>query len=125
MSFPSHRRLIGVISAMIVWALWFVAVYSLTGIGCAAGWNTQPTPVGNVLSLAMLISAAVALVLIAWCARCGYVGWRRGDDAQGIGEEARQRMHFMGLVMLVLSVIAAIGTVLTAIPIVMLDPCAA
>jgi hypothetical protein len=31
----------------------------------------------------------------------------------------------MGLVMLVLSVIAAIGTVLTAIPIVMLDPCAA
>lgn len=125
MSFPSHRRLVGVISGMIVWALWFVAVYSLTGIGCAAGWNTQAMPGGNLLSLTMLIATAVALVLIAWCARRGYVGWRSGDEMQGVGAEARQRMCFMGLVMLVLSLVAAIGTVLVAIPIVMLDPCAA
>lgn len=124
MSFPHHRSLLGVISGMIVWALWFVTVYALGGIGCDEGWNHIDVPGGNALSLAMLLSTAVALLLIAWCALRGHQGWRRGVEARVSGQEAQQRMQFMGLIMLVLSVLAAIGTIMVAIPILMLEPCA-
>jgi hypothetical protein len=124
MTFPNHRRLLGVISGMIVWAIWFVIVYSLVGVGCDEGWNTIDVPGGNALSLAMLLSTAVALLLIWWSAVRGYQGWRRGVEERVPGQEAQQRMRFMGLTMLVLSVMAAIGTVMVAIPILMLEPCA-
>lgn len=124
MSFPNHRSLLGVISGMIVWALWFVTVYALGGLGCDEGWNHVAVPGGNALSLAMLLATALALLLIAGCALRGYQGWRRGAEARVPGLEAQQRMTFMGLMMLVLSVIAAVGTVMVAIPILMLEPCA-
>lgn len=124
MTLPNHRSLLGVISGMIVWALWFVGVYALGGIGCDEGWNDIAVPGGNALSLAMLLTTVLALLLIAWCAWRGYQGWRRGADARVSGQEAQQRMRFMGLAMLVLSMIAAAGTVMVAIPILMLEPCA-
>jgi len=125
MAFPNYQRLVGVISGMIVWAMWFVVVYALTGIGCNAGWNERTAPGGGLLSLLLLLSTVVALVLIGWCAWRGYAGWRQGEDARGSGREVHQRGRFMGLVMFVLSLLAGIGTVMGAIPIVMLDPCAA
>ena len=125
MSFPSPQRLVGVVSGMIVWAVWFVVVYALTGVGCGAGWNERAVPGGDLLRLSMLLSTAVALALIGGCACRGYVGWRSGEEGRGSGREVHQRARFMGLVMFVLSLLAAVGTVMVAIPIVMLDPCAA
>jgi hypothetical protein len=125
MAFPSYRRLVGVISGMIIWAIWFVVVYSLTGIGCDAGWHRRSAPGGNLLSLVMLLSTALALALIAWTAWRGYLGWRRSSSAAVVGRDNTQRQGFMGLVMMVLSILAAVGTLLVGIPILMLEPCAA
>ena len=119
-----HRSLLGVISGIIVWALWFVTVYALSGLGCDEGWNEIDVPGGNALSLAMLLSTLIALLLIVWCGLRGYQGWRRGAEGGAPGQEAQQRMQFMGLAKLVLSVLAAIGTVMVAAPIFMLKPCA-
>lgn len=95
------------------------------GIGCDAGWHDIELAGSNALSFVMLLSTALALALICWCAIHGYRGWRRGTRCETSGEEARHRMRFMGLTMMVLSVLAAVGTVMIAIPILMLEPCAA
>ena len=124
MAFPSHRSWIGVLSGMIVWAAWFVVVYGLTGVGCDAGWQLRNVPGGNMLSVVMLLATLGALVLIGWSAWRGFQGWRHGNDPAVAGAEKQQRLRFMGLVMGVLSLLAAVGTVMIAIPIVMLDPCA-
>lgn len=124
MRLPSSLRLVGMISGMIVWAVWFVVVYGLTGIGCDAGWQRQSVPGGNLLSLLMLLSTILALLLIGWCAWRGFKGWQRGEEAGATGGELRQRQRFMGLVMLVLSLLAGIGTLMIAVPILMLEPCA-
>lgn len=121
-----HQRLAGVISGMIVWAVWFVTVYALTGVGCRAGWSQVTLPVGiNLLTLVLLSTVVAALGLIGWCGWTGYAAWRqaRAVDA-GRGGEATQRQRFMGLAMALLSAIAAIGTLMGALPMLMLDPCA-
>jgi hypothetical protein len=106
---PFAQRLIGAISGMIVWALWFVLVYSLTGIGCRAGWN----------------HSTLALALIGWLGWMGYSSWRQAQaGASRGGQDALQRRRFMGMAMAWLAVIAALGTLLTALPMLMLDPCA-
>lgn len=121
--FPPHDKLTGVISAMVVWAVYFAAVYALAGVGCEAGWHRRRlVPFDNLLTASMVGLTAVALLSIAWCGWRGWCGWRRGDDIERT--EARQRARFMGLVMFVLACLAATGTVLVAIPIFMLLPCA-
>lgn len=124
MALATARRLVGVVSAMIVWAVWFVAVYSLTGVGCRAGWQQIDLPGGNLLSAVMLLCTAAALGLILECARRGHAAWRGARDRPAqAGAEAVQRQRFMGLTMLLVSALAAIGTLLVAVPIFMLDPC--
>lgn len=126
MGLATPRRLLGVVSAMIVWAAWFVAVYSLTGVGCRAGWHHVALPGGNLLSAVMLLCTAAALGLILECGRRGHAAWRgaRHRPAQ-TGAETVQRQRFLGLTMLLVSALAAIGTLLVAVPIFMLDPCRA
>lgn len=118
-------RLVGVVSGMIVWAVWFVAVYALTGVGCRAGWNQTGWAGTNLLTLTLVASAIIALALIGWCARRGHAMWRQARDGAGArGQDAAQRQRFIGMATAVLAGIAAIGTLLTAIPMLMLDPCA-
>lgn len=124
MNMQGSWRLVGMISSMIVWAAWFVVVYGLTGVGCDAGWQRQRVPGGNLLSLLMLLSSLLALLLIGWCALRGLKRWQSSNQAGAEGGELRQRQRFTGLVMLVLSLFAGIGTVLISVPILMLDPCA-
>lgn len=126
MAIPDPRRLLGVISPLIVWAVWFVFVYGLTGVGCDAAWDEVALPAGNALSLLMLISALLALGLIGGCAWRGYGSWRGNRSvADTRDREAMQRGRFLGLMMLLASLLAAIGILLGSLPIFMLDPCAA
>ncbi len=124
---PLTQRLIGAISGMIVWAVWFVLVYALTGVGCRAGWNHTPAAFGaNLLSVVMVASAALALALIGWLGWLGYRAWRAARDGGGprAGQDTLQRQRFIAMAMTWLAVIAALGTLLTAVPMLMLDPCA-
>jgi hypothetical protein len=113
------------VSGLVVWAVWFVAVYALAGLGCERGWNERSALGGNMLSVTLLGATAVALAVIGWCAVRGYTGWRSERGRRASGQEARNRARFMGFVMFVLSLIAVLATVMVAIPMLMLDPCAA
>lgn len=123
MAFANNRSLVGVITAMIIWAAWFVLVYALTGVGCDAGWHTRSFAGMNHLSLWMLASTVVAVALMAWCAWRGWVGWRENTPSDD-GREAGQRQRFLGMVMLILALLAIAGTLMIALPILLLDPCA-
>lgn len=125
MSLPAPQRLVGIVSGMIVWAVWFVLVYSLTGVGCQAGWQLVRLPFGNLLSLLMLLSTLLALALIGWCAWRGLIALRETRRPPSSGADTSRRHQFMALVMLLLSFLAGLGTVLIAVPILMLDPCVA
>lgn len=125
MAIPDPQRLVGVISGMIVWAIWFVTVYGLTGVGCKAGWNQIRVPPANLLSLLMLLATLGALALIGWCAWRGFDAWRQAQYIRlAGGAETGRRQRFMALVMLLLSGLAGLGTLMIALPILMLDPCA-
>jgi len=125
MNFPSPRRLVGVISPMVVWSVWFVVVYGLTSVGCAAGWNRHAVLGGNLLTVLLVATALVALALIARSAWVGYHAWQsQGETRMGAGDEAARRQAFLGMVMLVLSLLAGAATLMIALPILMLDPCA-
>lgn len=116
--------LIGVIGSMLVWIGWFLAVYALTGLGCRAGWNRLAIPGGNLLTLVMVLSALLALALIAWRGRVGLAIWRSAKQGGVRGQDAAQRQRFIGMATAVLAVLAALGTLFTAVPMLMLDPCA-
>lgn len=124
MALANSRKLVGVITPMILWAAWFVLVYGLSGVGCEGGWNTRSFAGVNHLSLAMLASTLVAVALMAWCAWRGFKGWRDDGLDDGCGREMAQRRRFLGLVMGVLSLLAIAGTLMIALPILLLDPCA-
>ena len=111
---------------MIAWAVWFVVVYGLTGVGCDAGWHLQDTALGNRLSVAMLAVTLLAVAFQAWCAWRGWAGYRVGrEGTAGPGLEADRRARFLGLVMLVVALIAIVSTLMIGLPVLMLDPCAA
>jgi hypothetical protein len=124
MALANSRSLVGVITPMILWAAWFVLVYALTGVGCEGGWNTRTFAGINHLSLWMLASTVAAVALMTWCAWRGWVGWRDDGLDDGCGREVAQRRRFLGMVMLVLSLLAIAGTLMIALPILLLDPCA-
>lgn len=123
MAFANNRSLLGVITSMILWAAWFVLVYALTGVGCDAGWHTRTFAGISHLSLWMLASTVVAVALMAWCAWRGWVGWRENSPSDD-GREAGQRRCFLGMVMVVLALLSIVGTLMIALPILLLDPCA-
>ena len=118
----SRPPLVMVVAAMIVWVAWFVLAYALTGVGCRAGWNHAGSGGLNLLTVLLVLSAVLALALIGWCGWRGHVIWRGAAAARG--QDATQRTRFIGMATALLAGIAAIGTVFTAIPMLMLDPCA-
>jgi hypothetical protein len=67
MSFPATALFMS--GGIIIWALHFAAIYGLTALACARGWDAAVVPA---LWLATAVAAIAALAVIA-------VGWRRRD----------------------------------------------
>lgn len=116
--------LIGALGALVIWAVYFVAVYSLQGLGCVEGWQFAGGAV-NPLTAAMVALTAVALAAIAWNGRNAWRAFTRAgtDDTQAA--DRRERARFLGLLGVWVATLSFIATVYAAIPILMLDPCAA
>lgn len=101
--------MLGAISPMITWAVYFVVVYAVQGVGCDQAWNRNLLLGTNALTLALIVVTVIALALIGWQ---GARAWPRRAD-------------FHGRVALTLAVLAALATTFTVIPIIMLEPCSA
>lgn len=114
-------RLIGMTLPMVLWALHFVAVYSLAGIGCEQDWYRQRLAGTNVLSLVLIVTTLAALVpiaLLGWRA----LHWQRQRPPSTSHDQPGPRL----LIWLtgVLAIVATVAVLFTATPIVLLPPCA-
>ncbi len=122
---PFHRsRLLAVILPMIVWAVYFAAVYALQGVGCSEGWNRTTLAGVNALTATAGALTLVTLAVIAWLGHSGWIGWRRGESSgtEG-GRDTAQRQRAFSRVLTMLAALAFISTVLVGVPIVMVPPC--
>jgi len=110
------------ISPMIAWAIYFVAIYALQGLGCTAGWDALSLAGSNILTLSL---AALSLVTLGVIIVMGYRGLKqRGAAASGLaGRDVAQRARFLGLVRVVLAAVAFIATLMNAAPLLVLAPC--
>ncbi|KQP17880.1 hypothetical protein [Pseudorhodoferax sp. Leaf267] len=108
---PGVRHwLLGSCGGLLLWASSFVALYALLSLGCQAGWQARPMPLGNGLSVAMATAWLVHLLALAalwtWFAR-------RWPPHGLLPRLART-----------LTAIALVATVWTGWPVLALPPCA-
>jgi hypothetical protein len=101
--------MLAAIAPMITWAVYFVAVYAVQGIGCDQAWNRSLLLGTNALTLALVVLTVAAFAAVAWQ---GARAWPH-------------RSGFHGRVALALAGLALLAIAFTGIPIVMLEPCAA
>lgn len=121
---PFHpSRLLGAILPMIVWAVYFAAVYALQGLGCTEGWNRTTLAGVNALTATTGALTAATLALIAWLGHRGRTARRSAGPTAAMGRDAVQRQRAFGLVRLLLAVLAFIATLLIGAPILMVPPC--
>ncbi len=116
-------RLRAVVAPMGVWALHFVVVYSLVGVGCQEHWHRQMLGGASLLKWLLVLVTILSLGAIA---AFGWRAWRRRSqrrDARGDPGQLQSRHNFMDLAATVLSIIAAIAVTFTATPIFLLPFC--
>lgn len=115
-------RLTGMALPMIMWAVHFVAAYSLAGLGCEQGWQHQPLIGVNLLTASLVLLTVLILVIIIMI---GLQAWWlcRNPDTRSETEPRARRARFLSTMTMVLSALAAIAVLFTATPIVMLPPC--
>lgn len=113
-------RLAGMAAPMTVWALHFVLVYSLAGLGCEEGWHLRHAAGLSLLKWSLLLSTVFALALVGWL---GMRAWRSARASAAPADALQRRHRFMARATTILSVLAAIAIVFTATPAAMLPSC--
>ncbi|WP_052773032.1 hypothetical protein [Luteimonas sp. FCS-9] len=103
-----------------VWALHFVAVYSLQGLACARGLGRAPVAGLEAVTWALWALTLLALLGIAWSGRAAW----RARHAAAAARPAGDRRHFLPLLTALVALVAAIGVVFTALPVALLPTCA-
>lgn len=119
----SPLRLTGIAAPMAVWALHFVAVYSLQGLACGEGWMRQRLAGMETVSWVLIALTALALAAIA---RLGWRAWRvRCRETRAPRPDAAgRRRRFAATATALAAALAAIAVSFTALPVPMLPPCA-
>ncbi len=107
---PGHIPL-----GLVLWSLWFVALYGGLSVACAfAPPEPQQGPwnwLNALLGVSALLTAAALAALALWC-------WRAGKPLRQPGHE-----RFVALVAASTYAVAALATLFIAIPILSLPPC--
>lgn len=112
--FPRPWTLVGIAAPMGVWALHFVAVYSVQGLTCAEGWNPRTG------FWAMLALTLPALAAIAWL---GLRARRLARDTLA-GDAVSQRRRFAAQATGLCAVLATLAVLFTLAPVLLLPVCA-
>jgi hypothetical protein len=102
---------------LIVWSVWFVALYGGLSVGCAL----LPPPIESGAStwLNGLLGALTALTF-GWLVRQGWACWR----ARAAGRDDTPARRFVTTVGAGLYAVAALSTLVIGIPVIVLPPCA-
>lgn len=117
------RTLTGLALPLAVWALHFVAVYSLQGLACAEGWQRLRLAGIEATTIVMAWLTLAALALVAWLAMRA---WRTARAAGSIvmRTPADERRGFIARTTVLSSLIAAVAVLFTGLPLLMLRTCA-
>ncbi|GHA79240.1 hypothetical protein [Cognatilysobacter bugurensis] len=120
-------RLAGMAAPMVVWAVHFVLVYSLTGLACADAWKATEWLGVRRLIWALLLWSAVALALIAWLGqRARRMQHRIARDIEAADDARRrelERQCFAARMTSLLALLAAVAVAFTAVPMFVLPDC--
>ncbi|MCD9028838.1 hypothetical protein LDO26_11535 [Luteimonas sp. BDR2-5] len=105
-----------------VWALHFVAVYSLQGVACAR--QVWRTPVAGLepVTWALALLTVLALAAIALPGAAALRAWRRTRAADD-GRAAVRRERFLWALTALAALAATIAVLFTATPIALLPTC--
>lgn len=116
-------RLTGIAAPLAVWALHFVVVYSLQGVACGEHVLRQRVA-GAELASWLLI--ALTLLAYAGIAALGVGAWRAWHPLHRLPQpdDTARRRRFAAAVTGLSAVLAAIAVTFTALPVLMLPPCA-
>lgn len=118
------HRLSGMVAPMVVWAVHFVAVYSLQGLACAQGWQRAMFAGYPAVTWWLLLLTAAMLATAAAFGIRGWRAWRAARTAMEAGAAAEVRFRrFTAGITAVLSLIAVVAICFTAIPILLLQTC--
>lgn len=113
-------RLTGLAAPMALWALHFVAAYSLVGLGCEEGWDQQRTLGLSALVWSLLAITVAALALIALL---GLRGWQARVASGNAADPGQRRRRFLASATALLAILATIAVLFTAVPVFLLPPC--
>ena len=107
-----------------LWALHFLALYSLQGLACAqALWRTRVAGLETMTWVLWALTAGV-IAAIAWEALRVWHIRRVLPLGEGAGRADLARRRFMTVLALLGAVIAALGVMFTAAPLALLPTCA-
>lgn len=111
---PTHPMQLAL--GLIVWAVWFVAIYGGLSVGCAVA---PPTPDQGSLNWLNLVLAVFTAVVVAWLLRQMVLCWQEADT-KGAGWSRRR---FMATVSGGVYAVAAVSTLFIGLPVIGLPPC--
>lgn len=68
------RQILFMSSGVAIWALHFGAIYGLTGLACARGWQ-EMVPAGIALATVVAFLLALAVLVVGWRRRAQFESW--------------------------------------------------
>ena len=123
---PKHERdesLWLMVVSPTVWAAHFLGSYVTAAIWCAK--FAQADRSADWVRLAVVVYTIVALLLIGYVARLGYVQYRSRSQVGGALDagDAEDRTSFLGFATLLLSGLSAVATIFVALVIAFIGSC--
>jgi hypothetical protein len=115
--------LIGAVSGLLVWAVYFVAAYVFLSIACASGLNRIRLLGVDAAQLTLVLMTLVALALIAWIAVANVRAGRRTRTRAGAEPRVAERRRFMSRTAVLLAGLSFVATLWMGGSIVVLAPC--
>ncbi len=124
-------RLTGMATPLVLWAVHFVAVYSMQGLACAEDWQRQRVAGLEMVTWWLLLATLLVFVAIAamgtWALRCRRFAAREVRAAEVAGNPvaaAPRRRRFMAMLTALVALVSFIAVAYTTIPVLLLAPCA-
>lgn len=112
----------GFLTPPILWALYFVLIYSTHGAGCAAGMRQGLADFGP-LSLLLGASTLIAVALQAAVGVLAYRAWRRIKHHNKDSDPDSQA-SFLAYTAFLNAALFFVATIWIGLPILILEPCA-
>lgn len=115
--------LVGTVSSLLVWAVYFVAAYVFLSIACASGLNRLNVLGVDAVQLTLVLMTLVALALIAWIAVASVRAGRRTRPRVSAEPRVAERRRFMSRTAVLLAGLAFVATLWMGVSILVLAPC--